>query len=242
MALKAKLADKGRLRPHEMIRKKMPDGTGSLQDLPMRAHGAAAEDEAADGEYCKAIDRVTAVFGKQNRAQTTADEHKMYARMLDSWLVREGFGSYFEADLEHGRCIAVRARRGQSGEKKVIKPQMLIGYLLQMATGGESTPKGGHAKDLAARAATEVATACGQRSKMKRSKGKFGYGPYKDESWSLQAFQKRVYAVRDVYATELKDTRVENPGWDDAVCGVLSSLAKLVGKKAQHVPQVRART
>lgn len=66
MALKAKLADKGRLRPHEMIRKKMPDGTGSLQDLPMRAHGAAAEDEAADGEYCKAIDRVTAVFGKQN--------------------------------------------------------------------------------------------------------------------------------------------------------------------------------
>jgi hypothetical protein len=48
MALKAKLADKGRLRPHEMIRKKMPDGTGSLQDLPMRAHGAAAEDEAAE--------------------------------------------------------------------------------------------------------------------------------------------------------------------------------------------------
>ena len=84
MALKAKLADKGRLRPHEMIRKKMPDGTGSLQDLPMRAHGAAAEDEAADGEYCKAIDRVTAVFGKQNRAQTTADEHKripMYVKL-----------------------------------------------------------------------------------------------------------------------------------------------------------------
>ena len=72
-----------------MIRKKMPDGTGSLQDLPMRAHGAAAEDEAADGEYCKAIDRVTAVFGKQNRAQTTADEHKMYARMLDSYILRK---------------------------------------------------------------------------------------------------------------------------------------------------------
>ena len=45
VALKAKLADKGRLRPHEMVRKKMPDGTGSLQDLPRRAHGAAAEHE-----------------------------------------------------------------------------------------------------------------------------------------------------------------------------------------------------
>ena len=66
----------GSLRPHEMIRKKMPDGTGSLQDLPMRAHGAAAEDEAADGEYCKAIDRVTAVFGKQKipmRRNNSAD-------------------------------------------------------------------------------------------------------------------------------------------------------------------------
>ena len=55
VALKAKLADKGRLRPHEMIRKKMPDGTGSLQDLPARVQGAGADDEAADGEYCKGI-------------------------------------------------------------------------------------------------------------------------------------------------------------------------------------------
>ena len=81
VALKAKLADnradKGRLRPHEMIRKKMPDGTGSLQDLPARAKGTTADDEAADGAYCKAIDRVTAAFGKQSRAQTTADEHRI---------------------------------------------------------------------------------------------------------------------------------------------------------------------
>ena len=73
----------------------------------------------------------------------------------------------------------------------------------------------------------EVASACGPRSQMKRRKGKFGYGAYADESWSLQAFQKRVYAVRDVYGVELKDTSIENPGWDDAVCGVLGALAKL---------------
>ena len=100
--------------------------------------------------------------------------------------------------------VAVRARRLPSGEKKVVKPQMLVGYLLQMAVGGESTPKGGHPADLAARAAMEVASACGLRSHMKRRKGKFGYGAYADESWSLQAFQKRVYAVRDVYGVELK--------------------------------------
>ena len=45
--------------------------------------------------------------------------------------------------------------------------------------------------------------------------------------------------VRDFYGIELKGTAVENPGWDDAVCGVLGALARLVGKKALHVPQVR---
>jgi len=43
--------------------------------------------------------------------------------------------------------------------------------------------------------------------------------------------------VRDFYRIELKGIAAENPGWDDAVCGVLGALARLVGKKAQHVPQ-----
>ena len=70
-ALKAKLMDKGRLRPHEMIRKKLPEGTGDLDDLPVRAQGAGVDDEAADSAYCQAIDKVTAAFGRHNRAQTT---------------------------------------------------------------------------------------------------------------------------------------------------------------------------
>ena len=38
--LKARLQAKGQLRPHKMIRKKLPDGTGLLEDLPQRARGA----------------------------------------------------------------------------------------------------------------------------------------------------------------------------------------------------------
>ena len=74
----------------------------------------------------------------------------------------------------------------------------------------------------------------------RRKKGLYGSGPYAEESWSLQAYQKRVYAVRDVYGTELRGTGIDNPGWDEAVCGVLGALARLVGKKPQHVPQVCA--
>ena len=36
------------MRPHKMIRKKLPDGTGLLEELPQRARGAAPEDERAD--------------------------------------------------------------------------------------------------------------------------------------------------------------------------------------------------
>ena len=84
--LKAKLMEKGKLRPHEMIRKKLPDGAGLLEELPRRARGAPTCDEAADAQYCEAIDRVSAVFGNQRRSQTTADEHKMYMRIIDGWL------------------------------------------------------------------------------------------------------------------------------------------------------------
>ena len=76
--LRAKLQTKGKLRPYNVVRKKLPDGSGMLEELPERAPGASPNDEAADAAYCKSIQRVSNVFGKQRRSQTTADEHKMY--------------------------------------------------------------------------------------------------------------------------------------------------------------------
>ena len=34
---KSRMTSKGRYRPHAMVRKKMPDGTGQLSELPVRA-------------------------------------------------------------------------------------------------------------------------------------------------------------------------------------------------------------
>ena len=39
--LKAKLTEKGKLRPHDMTRKKMPDGAAFVEELPRRAPRAA---------------------------------------------------------------------------------------------------------------------------------------------------------------------------------------------------------
>ena len=163
--LKAKLMLKGKYRPDKMVTRKMPDGAGLLAHVPVRRQGI--DNAVADKEYCSAIDKVSEVFGRQKRANSTAAEHKMYMRMIDGWLVRKGFGSYVEAELDdHGELVAVHARRTASGEIKVMQPQMIIGYLLEMASGSKDTPKGGHVSDLLARAGHEAVTACGPRSKI----------------------------------------------------------------------------
>ena len=88
----------------------------------------------------------------------------MYMRLIDGWLVREGFGSYVEAIVgENGQLIDVVPRRTADGEIKVLKPQMLIGHLLKMASGSKDTPKGGHADDILARAGQDMAKRRRQR-------------------------------------------------------------------------------
>ena len=125
--VKAKLQLKGRWRPDKMVRKKMPDGTGLLANVPQRRTSSRAVDDSVqdatlDQEYCDAIDKVSAVFGRQKRSNSTADEHRMYIRMLDGWLVRKGFGSYVEAIFDkHGLLVEVRPRRTATGEVKVLK-------------------------------------------------------------------------------------------------------------------------
>ena len=103
--LKAKLLLKGKFRPEKMVRKKMPDGSGMLAKVPERRKDDGGDAAAADKEYCDAIDKVAAIFGRQKRANSTADEHKRYIRVIDGWLVRKGFGSWGVHV-----CVCARAR------------------------------------------------------------------------------------------------------------------------------------
>jgi hypothetical protein len=224
--LKAKLMLKGRCRPEKMVRRKMPDGSGMLASVPQRRQGGRGADaDELDAEYCVAIDKVASVFGRQKRANSTADEHRAYIRIFDGWLVRKGFGSFVEVEVNgHGRLVAVCPRRSAAGALKVLKPQMLIGYLLEMASGDKAAPKGGHAGDLLARAGQEAVTACGRRSDMKFKQGEYGCGAFADEPWSLQAYQKRVYAVRAACAARRgAHTRVPD-GVTGADCASVSRL------------------
>ena len=128
----------------------------------------------------------------------------------------------------------------KTGELRVIRPEMIVGMLLEMATGDPNMPKGGHADDLVMLASTDAKQAFGPRTNHKRKRGEFGFGPYSDEPWSLQSMEKRLYAIRDFYKRELKGTEIDNPGHDDWVEGTRAALVLLIGRKATHVPKVRA--
>ena len=125
--LTAKLQTKGKHRPHKMVKKKLPDGSGAIAVLPRRGSGRDAG--ALDDEYCAAVESCAAVFSRNKRSETTAAEHKSYMRLFDGWLVRSGFGSYVSVELDkHGVLVAVCARRCAETKKiKVVRPQMLIG-------------------------------------------------------------------------------------------------------------------
>jgi hypothetical protein len=54
-ALKARLEQKAVGRPHKMMRKLYPDGTGAIGDVPKRRALGEAEDEEATEEFCAAV-------------------------------------------------------------------------------------------------------------------------------------------------------------------------------------------
>ena len=72
--LKSKLMLKGKSRPEKMVAKKMPDGAGMLSNVPQRKKtkgGKGADEDAADKEYCVAMDKVSSIFGRQKRSNST---------------------------------------------------------------------------------------------------------------------------------------------------------------------------
>jgi len=178
--------------------------------------------------YCTAVRGATETFKESHRATTTAAEHDAYMRLINCWAVRSGFGTYVVSreGFDKMKPPSVRAARDEAtGELRVLRPEMIVGLLLEMATGDENMPKGGHPDDLAMLAETDEKLLLGPRTDHKRRKGEFGFGAHADEPWSLQAMEKRLYAIRDFYKRELKGTEIDNPGHDDLVEGLGFGLA-----------------
>ncbi len=244
---RTQLKEKGVTRPHSKIAPRLPAGSSDLAGLPKgrdfmrkKKSGGGAVQKQID-KYCKAMRRSTHTFKEGHRATSTAAEHDMYVRLVNCWAERSGFGTYAIERKASDGCSspAVQiAKDPRTGAMRVLKPEMVVGMLLEMATGDQNMPKGGHASDLARLAKSDSLNICGPRKEWKRKEGEFGSGAYSEEPWSLQAMEKRVYALRDFYKRELQGTTIDDPASDPLVTGTLKALVLLIGRKAMHVPRV----
>ena len=241
------LLEKAETRDHKKMVKRLPAGSGgALRAVPK---GKEFSTTAKDGKrhtnvsaYCEAVRKSTDTFKDGHRATSTAMEHDDYMIRTNNWAERSGFGTYVlrrEGVAREDPPCVMAARDETTRLPKVLAPEMIVGMMLEMATGDENMPKGGHPDDLQAMASRDDKNICGPRTEWKREKGETGYGAYKDEPWHIQAFEKRIYAIRDFYKRELRGTELEDPGWDSLVVGVLAALVLLIGRKPMHVPQVR---
>ena len=118
------------------------------------------------------------------------------------------------------------------GKMKVMLPEMVVGMLLEMVTGSETTPKGG-LKELLA---VHEAAARGEMVEVKEKTGAFGRGAYADEPWSCVAIRKRLTTVRKFYEANLEGVKEEvNPAWQPMVTSTMVSITLLVGIGSKHV-------
>jgi len=168
----------------------------------------------------------------------------------DEWLdgsVGGGGGSIrmLGPAVDIGKTMAMRLATPPSKEaSRFAKPRSAHRAQLELPTATASAGAATHVSrtDIMVVQATEVldddaeALVVTRTVSTKPMLGVYGAGAYKDECWSLQAYQKRVYAIRESYKVFLRGTGIENPGLDDRVCNLLSSIARLVGKQAVHVP------
>ena len=81
---------------------------------------------------------------------------------LDAWGGEHGasLGAAVAKKLRFGGDLIFKLMRrtvaAETKKIKVVRPQMLIGWLLDMAVGSQDTPKGTHASEIHARAAQEA--------------------------------------------------------------------------------------
>ena len=142
---RTQLTEKGKHRPHKQIARRLPAGSGVLGAVPKGKDYASASNgkKTNINAYCQAVRGATRTFKEGHRATSTAAEHDMYMRLINCWAERSGFGTYVvpHEDAKAGEPAVRAAVDTRTGLPMVLKPEMAVGLLLEMATGDENMPK-----------------------------------------------------------------------------------------------------
>ena len=132
---RTQLKEKGKVRPHKQIARRLPAGSGVLGAVPKGKDYVTAtargEKQVNVNAYCKAVRGATETFKEGHRATSTALEHDMYMRLINCWAERSGFGTYVVGrEDSNGQTPTVRAALDEeTGVPMVLKPEMIVGLI-----------------------------------------------------------------------------------------------------------------
>ena len=150
--LQSRLSAKGAVRESRKLEPKLPTGANDVKAMPRRKDFETAADP--DSAWAQAVDDATDNFGRVGRAKTTSHEHDLYMWCFCEYLNRQGFGAYVE-EVQPDEPVKFSSSTGRLAPTyesdgttmRIVAPQMLLSYILDMAAGSEETPKGGHPDD-----------------------------------------------------------------------------------------------
>ena len=149
--LKSKLTAKGIGRETSKMRERLPASAATLTEPPRRR--AFEPGEAGEAAWCTEMGNLSGTAFTEFRSPRTSYEYDVYTWAVNEYCIRQGHGSYVEV-VEAGQSATSCSSTGflkptydEQGRMKVMKPEMLLAVIMDMATGSKEMPKDGHKDD-----------------------------------------------------------------------------------------------
>ena len=149
--LKSKLIEKGATLPSAPMRSKQVSGSTEVQELPRLRDYAPGTDRVVFWQ--RDVRKAASGVSKGKRAQGTSNEHDRHMWALNEYAKRQGFDSFVERvqEGEHPEATSstgmLKPTYDESGEMRVVPPELIVSCVLDMASGSSEAPKGGHNDD-----------------------------------------------------------------------------------------------
>ena len=116
----------------------------------------------------------------------------------------------------------------------------IIEYVLKMATGDPSVPKGGDPKY---RSGEWYKTCFGKNQgecMTEENAKEYGHGAHADEPYRFITIERKLSALRQWYDEVLKETKIANPARNKRLSKVMATLEKMMGRGRKHTtPMLR---
>ena len=150
--LKSKLTAKGNGRETSKMRERLPASAATLTEPPRRR--AFEPGEAGEAAWCTEMGNLSGTAFTEFRSPRTSYEYDVYTWAVNEYCIRrQGHGSYVEV-VEAGQSATSCSSTGflkptydEQGRMKVMKPEMLLAVIMDMAAGSKEMPKDGHKDD-----------------------------------------------------------------------------------------------